>query len=83
MTQSTMKEHLLEDAAYFPFEQIRSYKFLLSQEQNIPMDSTLKQNYLAFFKDVKVQCAALLKTAPHHESADLWQEAIEEINKLI
>ena len=83
MSLSTMIEHLRDDAVYFPFEQIRSYKFLLSQEQNVPMDSTLKQDYLSFFKDVKAQCTALLKSVPNHENAELWREAVEEINELI
>lgn len=82
MTTAKMIERLKLDADYFPFEQIRSYKFLKSQAQHIPLDNTLEQDYLSFFKDVKKQCEILLKTDPHHENVDLWKEAIDEINKI-
>ena len=83
MTKETMVEHLKNDAVYFPFEQIRSYKFLKSQEQQLPLDNTLKQEYLDFFNDVKQQCEILLKSDPNHEDSNLWKEAITEINKII
>lgn len=83
MTKEKIIEHLKLDAEYFPFEQIRSYNFLKSQEQHIPLDNTLKQDYLSFFKDVKKQCEILLKTNSNHENVDLWKEAIDEINKII
>lgn len=83
LSKEKMIEHLKEDAVYFPFEQIRSYKLLITQEQHLPPDSTLKQDYISFFKDVKEQCEILLKTDPTHEDVDLWKEAIDEINKII
>lgn len=78
-----MVEHLKTNAVYFPFEQIRHYNFLKTQEQQLPIDNTLKQDYLSFFKDVKEQCETLLKTEPNHEDVDLWKEAIIEINNII
>lgn len=83
LSKKELIEHLKEDAVYFPFEQIRNYNFLKSQEQKLPLDNTLVQDYLSFFKDVKEQCENLLKTDAQHADADLWQEAIDEINKII
>ena len=83
MTIEKMIEHLKLNAEYFPFEQIRHYNFLKKQEQHVPIDSTLKQDYFSFFKDVREQCEILLKTDPTNEDIDLWQEAIAEIDKII
>lgn len=83
LSKEKMIEHLKENAVYFPFEQIRSYKFLKSQEKQLPIDNTLAQDYFSFFKDVKEQCEILLKAEPQHADADLWKEAIDEINKII
>ncbi len=78
MTKS-MIAHLKEDAEYFPFEQIRSYKLL----QKHPLEDGFKKEYFAFFCDVKKECEHLLKTEPNHQNKSLWKEAIEEINKII
>ena len=83
MTKEEMIEHLYLDAEYFPFEQIRQFKNYKSQEPHIPFDRDLERDYFAFFEDVREQCEILLKTEPNFEEADVWKEAIEEINKLI
>lgn len=78
-------EHLKLDAVYFPFEDIRGYKHLSSMQAQaqVPIPDNVKDEYLAYFKFVKEQCEILLKAEPNHEDADLWQEAIDEINKII
>ena len=82
MTREEMIEHLTLDAEYFPFEQLRQYKSFKAQEPHISFDFDLKQDYLSFFRDVRELCEILLDANPTFEDADLWQEAIAEIDKL-
>lgn len=76
-------EHLKLDAVYFPFEYIRGYKHLLSMQEQVPIPDNVKEEYFTLFKCAKEQCEILLKTEPNHEDVELWQEAIDEINKII
>lgn len=76
-------EHLKLDAVYFPFEDIRGYKHLLSMQEQVPITDNVKNEYLTYFKFVKEQCEILLKTEPNHKDIDLWKEAIDKINKII
>lgn len=79
MTKIKIVRHLKEDAEYFPFEQIRSFKLLKKQS----VDEELKKDYFAFFSDVKKECEHLLQTEPNHDNHSLWKEAIEEIDTII
>lgn len=81
MTKADMIEHLHEDAEYFPFEQIRSFKLL--QKQPVEIAEDVKKDYFAFFKDVKRECERLLRKQPNNENCDLWKEAVKEINEII
>ena len=76
-------KHIKENAEYFPFEYIRGYKRLLSMEKQIPLPNETKEEYFALFKCAKEQCEHLLKKDPKNADADLWREAIDEINKII
>ena len=81
MTKANMIEHLKDDAEYFPFEQIRAFKLL--QKQPIEIDENVKKDYLAFFRDVKKECERLIQNERNNSNRDLWEEAIEEINKIL
>lgn len=81
MAKAEIIEHLKEDAAYFPFEQIRSFKLL--EKQPIKIEDSVKKDYLTFFQDVKKECEHLIQTERNHPDLDLWQEAIKEINEIL
>ena len=83
MTKMQMHEHLKEDAAYFPFVQLESYKLLQKQSGQIYISADVFEDYVAFFADVRRECYDLVKREPHSENVDLWNEAIREIDKAV
>lgn len=83
MTKMQVVEHLKEDAVYFPFAQIESYRLLQKQREKIDIPADAFEDYAAFFADVRRECSDLVKKEPHNENVDLWEEAIREIDKLI
>lgn len=83
MNKDEIREHLRLDAVYFPFEQINDYKHIIKQEKELPVEEKVKKGYLEFFKSVKEECIAFISSDKSNENADLWSEAIEEINKIL
>lgn len=83
MNKEEILEHLRFDAVYFPFEQINDYKRIINNEKELPIEKNVKTGYLEFFKCVKKECINLINADKTNENADLWAEAIDEINKII
>ena len=79
MTKEELVKNLLENAVYFPFEQIRSYMVL----KKYPTDADIEKDYLEFFADVKRECERLLQTDLSNDNRPLWQEALDEIGKIL
>lgn len=83
MNKEEILEHLKLDAVYFPFEQINDYKRIIVNEKELPVEENVKTGYLEFFQCVKKECINLIKVNKTDENADLWAEAIDEINKIL
>ncbi len=83
MNKAEILEHLRLDAVYFPFEQINDYKRIIKHEKDLPVEEKVKKGYLEFFKSVKEECITLISSDKSNENADLWVEAVEEINRII